>query len=190
MENCHPSEIGTSHHSDNSLLVESKLFVSSHPYVHHELPQSGSAACGDGGGETSSFVSPSPASSPDHHSDNNLGRNLLRWCSSLVPLINWIFPCTVEVSLRTPKSKKLKRNSSEGNSSALICEAMKIWSESIQQSQKNNAASISPVNTSTDEITLYCLSYAARLKTLPSEAVDDIRCQMESLMREARLKFK
>jgi hypothetical protein len=67
---------------------------------------------------------------------------------------------------------------------------MKIWSDSIQQSQRNNAASISPVNSSTDEITLYCLSYAARLKTLPSEAVDDIRCQMESLMREARLKFK
>lgn len=168
MEICHQSELGASHHSENSLLVESKLFVGSHPYVHHELPHSGSAACVDGGGETSSFISPSPASSPEHHSDDNIG----------------------EVPLRAPKSKKLKRTSSEGNSSALLCEAMKIWSDSIQQNQRNNAVPISPINSSTDEITLYCLSYAARLKTLPSEAVDDIRCQMESLMREARLKFK
>lgn len=70
MENCH-QEHGVSHHSENSLLVESKLFVGSNPYVHpHDLPQSGSAACADGGGETSSFVSPSPASSSGHQSDN------------------------------------------------------------------------------------------------------------------------
>ena len=78
MENCHQSELGSSRHchSENSLLVESKLFVGSNPYVHHELPQSqsGSAACVDGGGETSSFVSPSPASSSGNHSDN-LGNN-------------------------------------------------------------------------------------------------------------------
>lgn len=74
MDICHQSELGASHHSENSLLVESKLFLGSHPYVHHDLPHSGSAACVDGGGETSSFISPSPASSPDHHSDDNIGR--------------------------------------------------------------------------------------------------------------------
>lgn len=187
MEICHQSELGASHHSENSLLVESKLFVGSHPYVHHELPHSGSAACVDGGGETSSFISPSPASSPEHHSDTNIGRDNSQL---LVNCFKWLPFFKVEVSLRAPKSKKLKRTSSEGNSSALLCEAMKIWSDSIQQNQRNNAVPISPINSSTDEITLYCLSYAARLKTLPSEAVDDIRCQMESLMREARLKFK
>lgn len=60
----------------------------------------------------------------------------------------------------------------------------------MSQIQKNNSVAVSPSITPNDEITLYCLSYAARLKSLPSEAVDDIRCQMESLMREARMKFK
>ena len=73
--------MGASHHSENSLLVESKLFVGSNPYVplHHDHPQQsqpGSAACVDGGGETSSFVSPSPASSSGNHSEgDNLGNN-------------------------------------------------------------------------------------------------------------------
>jgi len=89
--------------------------------------------------------------------------------------------------------KKLKRISSETNSSTLLCEAMKLWTEAVQTTQigrelqPNSSATIA--SASTDEITLYCLSYAARLKTLPMEAVDDIRCQMESLMRDARLKF-
>lgn len=80
------------------------------------------------------------------------------------------------------------------NSSTLLCEAMKLWTDAMQQTQLRDPPSSSPATianaqASTDEITLYCLSYAARLKTLPIEVVDDIRIQMENLMRDARLKL-
>ena len=69
MDSFHQNELGTSHHSDNSLLVESKVFVDSHQYAHHDLPHSGSTLV-DAGGETSSFVSRSPTSSCGLPSDH------------------------------------------------------------------------------------------------------------------------
>lgn len=107
----------------------------------------------------------------------------------------FFFFSKVQTPVHTPKPKKLKRISSETTSSALFCEAMKLWTDAVQQNQLRVPPPTPPpiasaiASASTDEITLYCLSYAARLKTLPIEAVDDIRCQMESLMRDARLKF-
>jgi len=146
----------------STIQPNSNLFIGPNPF-QCELLQPVSVVCGEFG-ETSSMVSPSPSTSSINQSvkSDNQSQSVM------------------------PKSKKSKQSSEDHPTSTMLCEAMKLWADSL----KNEKHQCNTPSIPNDETVLYCLSYAARLKSLPEEAVDEIRCQMEIMIKDARLKYK